>query len=398
MSGTMPLHAAASPGNVIINGQVTYQPRDWNGISNYRTGNEMKIDLYEKDLQGRRHYLDTTNTDGNGNFTFPSKDLGHLTNWWGFDGQQLNIYFVIETVYPNTSVTDRSFAQYAFDNYNDPTFLSYDGTWTKNFVVTQSWPDYQAIWIFEDLRNTWNYVHNNDFRNGVPYNPGNVTAVWEPSLNCWPTQLPDWLNIPCGSFSYGGIPIHFIFIADNQNTSMDVVVHETGHMFMINANGYWYLGCLMHSIPSISDAHCAWAEGWADFLPLPVNGDQCYNFVPNPCDGIADQNYYNLEVHSRTDNPNIPNPFYWGDTVEGRVAAALYDLYDSNNEGYDRRSAGFDPISNIALGSNQITTFHDFWSAWIDSDQDQFLSGLTLWWNTINYDNIQQIFLPAISK
>ena len=102
-----------------------------------------------------------------------------------------------------------------------------------------------------------------------------------------------------------------------------------------------------------------------------------------------------LELHSRADNSTN---FNWGDTVEGRVAAALYDLYDSDNEGFDNRSAGFSPISQIALGSYQISSFPSFWLYWIVNDQYPFLSGLTLWWNTINYVSIWQAFLPIARK
>jgi hypothetical protein len=387
-----PLHAAASPGNVIISGQVTYQPRDWDAQHpNWRTGNEMTIKLYEKDLQGNNHYLDTTYTNSIGWFVFPER-----TNWWGPDNRQLNIYLVAVTAYSNSSVTDRLSIQYGF--MSETTFLSHDGTWIKNFAVDQNWQGYQAIWIFEDLRNTWNYVHNNDFRNGVPYNPGNVTAMWEGGLTCYPWLIPGYPFLCNSSFAYGGPALpHFIFIADNNLNSMDTVVHETGHIFMVNANGWWYVNqnCFSHYMFTAIDTGCAWSEGWADFLPLAVNGDPCYNFLSKPCDGIIDQQYYNLEVHSRADNPSS---FSWGDTVEGRVAAALYDLFDSNNEGGDTRSAGFDPISNIALGSTQITTFQGFWNNWIGSGQDPSRSGMTLWWNTINYINIYQVLLPVVLK
>jgi hypothetical protein len=145
-------------------------------------------------------------------------------------------------------------------------------------------------------------------------------------------------------------------------------------------------------------ANCAWTEGWANFFLLAVNGDQCYNFGPNPCQGTADTDYYNLEAHSRADRDQVKFP--WGDTVEGRVAGALYDLYDSNNEGFDRISTNFYHIAYFALGGTQITSFYDFWSNhWkFNSGQNPFLSGLTLWWNTIGYINVRQINLPIVIK
>jgi hypothetical protein len=273
-------------------------------------------------------------------------------------------------------------------------YLYHDGTWTINFSLTSSWQDYQAIWIFEDIRNAWIYVHENN----AQYDPGPVTAVWERNTNCYPLQLPDWLNAPCGSFAYGGTGIHFIFVSHDDNTlSMDVVVHETAHMYMVNANQWWYTGCTQHWVFNPpSNVNCAWAEGWADFLPLPVNNSQCYNrFSVNSCQGQVDFDYFNLETHIRGDNPQ---QFNWGDTVEGRVAGALYDLYDYNNEGFDRKSAGFLPIAQIALDSYQTTTYYEFFLNWIYSCQDSFASGLTLWWNTISYINIRLIYLPVIRK
>jgi hypothetical protein len=144
-----------------------------------------------------------------------------------------------------------------------------------------------------------------------------------------------------------------------------------------------------------TNTNCAWSEGWAEFFSLAVNNDHCYNQTAiNPCTGIADQDYYDLEDHNRTDNPNV---FNFEDTVEGRVAASLYDLYDDNNEGYDRYTTFFSPISQIALGrSSMVETLQDFWNDWIISGRDQFRTGLTFWWNTINYINILWSYLPVI--
>ena len=53
----------------------------------------------------------------------------------------------------------------------------------------------------------------------------------------------------------------------------------------------------------------------------------------------------------------------------------------------------------VALGNTQVTTTPNFWNRWkTESGQDEFLSGLTLWWNTISYVNIRQVFLPTAIK
>jgi len=81
---------AQQHGNVIIGGQVFYQPRYWNG-SNWGIGKEIQVDLYEKDLQGNNHRLTTTYTNSSGFFVFPS-----MINWWEPDNRQLNIFFVVQ--------------------------------------------------------------------------------------------------------------------------------------------------------------------------------------------------------------------------------------------------------------------------------------------------------------
>jgi hypothetical protein len=170
-------------------------------------------------------------------------------------------------------------------------------------------------------------------------------------------------------------------------------------MFMDNKNTFYWPYCTDHHINTKSDVSCAWSEGWADFLPLAVNGDPCYDYTLTSCSGTKDKSYFDLEAHNRFDKQQ-PYPFDLGDDVEGRVAGGLYDLYDSNNEGFDRISAGFYPIALFALGSTKITTFYDFWSNhWeFNSSQDPFLSGVTLWWNSINYVNVRLVYIPAVMK
>jgi hypothetical protein len=106
---------------------------------------------------------------------------------------------------------------------------------------------------------------------------------------------------------------------------------------------WWDIGCYNHQLFSQEDVNCAWSEGWADFLPLVVNGDPCYDFDAGPCTGGPDIRHFNLEAHSRSDNPQL---FPWGDAVEGRVAGALYDLFDNTNEGFDSATFGFAPVAN----------------------------------------------------
>ncbi len=384
-----PLRAVAQHPNVTIYGTVYYPGRNFNpNLNNYSLAQNLLIAVYNQDSTGN-HLMGAAYTNTNGYFQFLP-----MENWDYVDSRRLYLYFTLTPDYFDSSNAERrvAHANVTFDNWvlsTSPSFAP-DGDYNISLNVTT---DYQILWIFDDLGKAWKYVYNNDNQ----YDPKSVTAVWEPNMPCFPVQPPQFLQVNCGSFTYGGpIAPHFIFISDSVGNinSMDVAIHETGHMYMVNANGYWYFGCLTHYMFITSDVHCAWSEGWADFFPLAVNGDQCYNRGPNSCQGTADTDYYNLEAHSRADNQPLE------DTVEGRVAGALYDLYDSNNEGFDRISTDFYHIAYFALGGTQITSFYDFWSNHWEfySGQNSFLSGLTLWWNTIGYINIRQNYLPTVMK
>ncbi len=393
MNVLMPLRAQADPDGVTIQGQVTFKPRNWVPIwNNWAFGNELRIELWKDNPIGFDQKLASTYTSKEGGYF-------EFTNI----SSQINVYLNVVTEYsinfnPTTATTNRLSTHYSFDNSDNPTFLSSDGLWTINFAIDEQEENYQALWIFEDLRNAWNYVHDNYYVEGEPYDPGYINAIWEFGLDGWPLELPDWIYPNQGSFTYGGDLPHFIFIAGSDNiNSMDIVAHEAGHMFMINANGFWYTGCTTHYVFTASDEKCAYTEGWADVLPLFVNGDQCYDkSAINPCQGEPDVSYYNLEVHSRIDNDP---KFQRGDQVEGRVAGALYDLFDDNNEGTDMIYTDFGPIAHIVLGRTQYETFSDYWGSWIGTHpQTIATAGFTLWWNTINYANIQQTYLPIIKK
>ncbi|MDD5468876.1 MAG: hypothetical protein PHS96_13825, partial [Anaerolineales bacterium] len=54
----------------------------------------------------------------------------------------------------------------------------------------------------------------------------------------------------------------------------------------------------------------------------------------------------------------------WGNKVKGRVAGALYDLFDSNNEGFDSATFGFAPIADLLIQTPLEVSFIQFWESW----------------------------------
>ena len=125
-----------------------------------------------------------------------------------------------------------------------------------------------------------------------------------------------------------------------------------------------------HYINETSDASTAWIEGWADFFPLAVQND-------------PDLRGWNLEVPTWC-TPNWDD----GNTVEGRVAGALWDIFDSTNDSsphfYDSFSDGFTNIWDI-ISTQTDNTFREFWDAWNASGYPKQPALMAIFQNTIDY-------------
>lgn len=363
------------PGEVTVQGSLLYADR--NNI--FVPARFTRVYLYDQDPGGSDDLLGTTVTDANGFFRFPAR-----TNWDEDDpdpnpnNRRLDLYVVWEA-----DVNDSGSARRRVTNFGGQAYKWQRGPWTNvpDGVRDFSWridggdPNLRAMWIFQDLRRAWEYI-----RSATGMDPGSITAKWERDRNCYPS----WPF--CGSHFNGGVGGPYIFIDDDSAISGDTVVHEAGHHYMWNATGWWLwwdVSCYKHNLFSQEDVKCAWSEGWADFLPLAVNGDACYDFGMGPC-GVDGRAFENLEAHSLND-PDPP-PFYRGDTVEGRVAGALYDLFDGANEGFDSATFGFAPIANIVFQAPQEDRFFAFWESWRASGRNRHHAVRAIYQNTIDYD------------
>ncbi len=259
-----------------------------------------------------------------------------------FDG---NVYVWQSPVYPNITSGDV--------HYINST-LPFLGNTTR------------AMWIFQDMRQARDFYLANTY---PLIDPGYLSAHWEKD------QDEEW---PCDNSCFRGT---HVFISHNSTISGDLVVHELGHHVMSNQTGQWFISddCFDHKLFSQETTECAWYEGWADFFALAVNGNGCYDFDQFVCTG----NYQNLETHSRNDSPAT---FPWGDVVEGRVAGALYDLMDTDNESpwFDDADWGFDWIADVAMDYPGRSIFNHFYYA--TPLVDRHLTLRTVWQNTIDYN------------
>ncbi|MNJ64367.1 Mycolysin precursor [compost metagenome] len=146
-------------------------------------------------------------------------------------------------------------------------------------------------------------------------------------------------------------------------------MHEMGHYYMYNLYGSIppIPSCSNHTFQTATSTGCAWVEGWASIVPL-IFSNGVYTYTSGAT--------ISLENTSSFDN---------GDTVEGRVLGALWDLYDTANDGTDTRSYDFSKIYRAMWDGGSKSTFANWWSKWksLNYDVDAKFS---IQQNAINYN------------
>jgi hypothetical protein len=159
----------------------------------------------------------------------------------------------------------------------------------------------------------------------------------------------------------------------------NAVVHEIGHFLMHSAYGTDNYNSIQncpnvsHAPDRVSNAGCAWTEGFANWFALAVYNDPVFRW-PDGTTADFEAATYGTATGG--------NPWSLGDTVEGRVAGALLDLADwSNEQPYDRFGQGTGPIFDTLMHSVSHT-FKEFWQQHgLTSSQ----AHASLYQNTIDY-------------
>ena len=377
-----------------VAGQVTAQGsfKYYDRLGQPSPAGVTRVYLYDQDPGGTNDQLETIITQSNGSFQFPPQE-----NWDDDDpdpdpnNRRLDLYVVWET-----DVEDSPGSRRRVTNFDDWSYKWASETRTNVGSGTSDFYNYypsswqEALWIFQDLRRAWEYFRGNT---SPQTDPGSATARWESGENCFP--LYPGIS-PCSSFFWPYGSLSGIFIAHDDIGSEDTIIHELGHQYMYNVTEhFWYsiatwndfVQCAIqsHDFFVSKTQLCAWTEGWGDFLPLVVNGSPP-NGDPVYTDGTGRS--VNLETPTWGDN----NPL--GDTVEGRVAGGLYDLLDTNNEGYDSASFGFDPIADLVVNSPVEDTFLQFWESWQAGGQNEHHAVRAIYQNTIDYNDAPMMSLP----
>ena len=128
----------------------------------------------------------------------------------------------------------------------------------------------------------------------------------------------------------------------------NVTMHEITHLYMYNLYEEMpdHPNCSQHNIYKVSSQGCAWVEGWAIFIPALFT-DGIFEF-PN---GVV----FDLETTT---------VFEHGDMVEGRVAGALWDVYDDVPDALDDFTAPLADIYKAMWSGGTKHTFREWWEEW----------------------------------
>ena len=276
---------------------------------------------------------------------------------------------------------------YAIGAYNDPS-----GTYRQLRVVSQGstligltdvWTVYSGPIATTDGSHTqnigsWNIIRGNDYehafmlfqdlistRDFIGWDVGSSTINWNPTSTD-------------GTYYRMGEQIHLV---GEDYKSADTSIHEFGHNYMWTKKGSWTNTCPNpHYFEKGNNQQCAYTEGWANYLSLTANNNPVYTWASGAT--------LNLET------PTWGTPSWWdnGDGCEGRVAGALWDMYDGANDGYDLYQYSFSS-TDIILKQNPQFTFRSFWDTWKTAGYSQNAVE-SIYQNTINY---RDVVVPTVT-
>lgn len=148
------------------------------------------------------------------------------------------------------------------------------------------------------------------------------------------------------SFYRGGVRQLFLLgdaSSDTEEFDDHVVLHEWGHYFEDAFSRSDSIGG-PHRIGESLDARLAFGEGWASALAGMITNDPVY------CDTGAAGTASGFGLNSESQMPGLAGWFN-----EWNVTTFIYDLWDTNDDGTDNGSVGWDAIYDTMVGPQANT-------------------------------------------
>ncbi len=164
-------------------------------------------------------------------------------------------------------------------------------------------------------------------------------------------------------------------LTDDDSYDRHVILHEFGHHVHLTHDTRVESDCSNHSIDEKYDEACAWVEGWAELVPHLVDESATVSSgvrgeIINIEAGheIVRGSVYEFDTFEVSGRPV-------GEKVEGRVAAAMWDMADSEVDathdkspsgrpaGSDNTSAGVDALLDVFFAGT-YDNFADFYGRW----------------------------------
>lgn len=354
----LPITSAASgdvPNSLTVTGNWAYHDRD----NNYVGALEMLVELVRGD---NYEHLAWCFTDLSGDYSCgPVSNPGGpgvrtMIHSWSNYNPNPDTLAVVNPDWGTTNAIGNTFrTQTGVAVFPDGTHDI--GAW----YVFDNDPYERAYWTQRDLNDTWRFIA---FVGGGGY-AGPTTVQWK-------------IDSVDGTYYNPGGNVHLAGV-DPLSPLGVVAKHEYSHNIMYNIYGNYMPpnpNCNPHTIPGSTSQGCAWTEGWAEFIPAAVNNDPTFYWPSGSS--------LNLELPTW-------GSFGWnnGDTVEGRVAGALWDIYDAQNDGDDIYYDGtFTNLWEVSYNAND-NVMSDFWADWVGRGHSNVSWGpiMDLYQNTINYRN-----------
>ncbi len=333
--------AATAAVNTTVYGYIYF--KDSNGTP--RPFVNSTVEIWEDDVLFD-DYLGSTTTNASGYF---SKSVSGGDLW---PDNTIEIYLQLKTknskvvVYEPVSVEPHRW------------LTNYKSTSGANvyFNVTIGSGSYAACSIFHWMNESWTYTNNNG------YDPGKISALY-------PNGNGSYYSRQVFPFSdYGAI---YIETGDWHWGDEDITRHEYGHALMHHAQNKWWPSNTdgSHSFWDVLHPNFAWTEGWATAYTQFVDPDGVFNAG------------WTFNIENQTSYYNLPTDY----TNEARVAAAVSDLRDSNQDGDDYSSIAYSKIIN-AIRNNNNDHLKEFWGflKWSLTQSEKHYGSRALRYNTIN--------------